>query len=73
MELSLKQNLQIGIAHQNIPITRWNYIGALGNFLPTVQLDANNKGTRNYTSSFPRKGTDTIDSKLDVYKRQVGT
>ncbi len=64
MELSLKQNLQIGIAHQNIPITRWNYIGALGNFLPTVQLDANNKGTRNYTSSFPRKGTDTIDSKL---------
>src|SRR5205823_2948900 len=51
LNLVMKQNLQIAFAQQNIPITKWNYIGALGGFLPNATLDLSEGGDRHFVGA----------------------
>jgi outer membrane protein TolC/menaquinone-dependent protoporphyrinogen IX oxidase len=64
MQLTLKQNLQIGIANESLNAAKWNYAGALGGFAPSIQLDLQQNGTRKYTTVLPRKAVDTDNTQL---------
>ena len=44
LNLALVQNLDIAIVAQQIPFTKWNYIGALGGFLPSATIGLNGAG-----------------------------
>lgn len=64
MQLTLNQNLQIGIANQTMNIAKWNYAGALGGFAPSINLSLQENGLRRYTSTIPRLPVNTNSSQL---------